>query len=80
MAKQITLWIIRRLPWWVFPLTCAVKGHDWHFAYLRNLDGSPYRFVCCMRCEKSIEEAKDKEGYAVIRQRFYRDDDENNTD
>jgi len=28
--------------------------HDWHYSYLRNLDGTLCRFKCCLLCEESI--------------------------
>ena len=61
--------LVKALQWcvsWMVCLVCLIIGHDWDFSYLRNLDGSLYRFACCTRCEKSVEQEKEPEEYAEL--------------
>jgi len=39
---------------WIMFL-CFVRGHDWDYFTLTNLDGTPAHFRCCLRCELSQE-------------------------
>mgnify|MGYP007069031955 CR=1 FL=1 len=45
-----------RVLWIMF--VCLVRGHDWDYFTLTNLDGTPAHFRCCLRCERSEELAQ----------------------
>lgn len=37
------------------PFLCGRDKHEWHYGELTNLDGTPYKFRCCLICGKSEE-------------------------
>jgi hypothetical protein len=34
-------------------LVCRVRGHEWDYFGMTNLDGTPADLRCCLRCELS---------------------------